>query len=101
MVLVRVGEDDGVDSAVPRRQPLVERDEEAIGVGPTVDEKTAPTAALDEDPITLADVENGDARGAIRSMDQHDRRSHERGRKREDCGTFDPRARALRPGLPG
>ena len=43
VVLVRVGQDDHVESPVPRRQPTVELDEQPVGIGATVDEQ--PTAA--------------------------------------------------------
>jgi hypothetical protein len=43
VVLVRVGQDDHVESSVPRRQPTVELDEQTVGIGATVDEQ--PTAA--------------------------------------------------------
>jgi hypothetical protein len=41
VVLVRVGEDHGVDPAVPRRDSLVEVDEQAVGVRPAIDEQPA------------------------------------------------------------
>ncbi len=67
MVLVRVGQDHGIDPTVPRRDPRVEDDEQPVRVGPTVDEQPATARPLDEDRVTLADVEDrdaGDARGS-------------------------------------
>ena len=43
MVLVRVAQDDGIDATIPRRDPLVELDEQPVGVGPAVDQQ--PSAA--------------------------------------------------------
>ncbi len=41
VVLVRMGQDDDVDPPVPRRQSLVERHEEPVGIGPAVDQEAA------------------------------------------------------------
>ena len=60
MVLVRVAQDDRVDPAIPRRDPPVEGDEQAIGIGAAVDEEAPAPGALDEDRIALPDVEDRD-----------------------------------------
>ena len=58
MVLVRVAEHDGVDPPVPRRDPLVEVDEQAVRVRPAVDQQPTAARSFDEDGIALPDVED-------------------------------------------
>ena len=60
MVLVRMAQDDRVDAAVPRRDPAIERHEQAVGIGSAVDEQAAAARALDQDRIALPDVEDRD-----------------------------------------
>lgn len=61
MVRVLVRERDDVDAPVPRRDRLAEATQEPRAVGSTVDEDVA-AVALDEERISLADVERVDAR---------------------------------------
>ena len=68
VVLVRMGQDEDVDPAVPRRQPAIELDEQPVRIGAAVDEHPSAAAALDEDRVALADVEDRDPGGAVRSM---------------------------------
>ena len=68
---------DGVNSAVPRRDVLVERDEQPVGIRTTVDEQAAAARALDEDGVTLAHVEDGDSSPAIGPVDEDDDRSRD------------------------
>ncbi len=68
MVLVRVGQDEDVDPAVPWREALVEQAQQPVGIGSAVDEEASPTAAFDEDRVTLADVEHGDPHATVGSM---------------------------------
>ena len=58
VVLVRMGQDDRVDPPVPRRDPLVERDEQPVRIRPAVDQQSAAARALDEDRVALADIED-------------------------------------------
>ena len=58
VILVRVGQHDEVDAPIPRRQSLVEHDQQAVRVGAAIDEHPAAGVALDEDGITLPDVED-------------------------------------------
>ncbi len=69
VVLVGMAQDHGVDSPVPRRQSPVEGDQQSPGIWPTVHQEPAPEAALDEDRVTLADVEHHDPRQPIRPVD--------------------------------
>ncbi len=82
MILVRVRQDQDVDPPIPGRQPLVELPHEPVGVRSAVDEEPPAGAALDEDPIALADIENRDADDPARSFGDReaegDRRRHER-----------------------
>ena len=67
MVFVRVGQDDDVQAAVPRRDPLVERDEHPVRVRAAVDEHPGTGARLQQDRVALADVEHRDPGGPRRS----------------------------------
>jgi len=72
VVLVRVAEDQQVDPPIPRWQVGIERDEESVRVGTSVDEEARPAIAVDEDRVTLADVEHGDPHVTVRAA-RHDR----------------------------
>ncbi len=63
VILVRVGQDQGVDPPIPRRDAAVERDQQPVGIRTTVDEQPATVRALDEDRVALPDVEDRNARG--------------------------------------
>jgi hypothetical protein len=85
MVLVRMGQDQGVDAAVPWRDPTVEDDHEPSRVGAAVDQEPAATRTLDEDRVALADIEDGDTSDPRGPTDRHragddDRASQERDR---------------------
>ena len=77
--------------AVPRRQPPVELDEEPVRIRAAVDEHPSAAAALDEDRVALADVENRDPGGAVRPMGEG------RGRGRQPPRPRATRSRAARP----
>ena len=62
MILVRVRQDQRVDASIPWRDAAVERDEQAIGIGPAVDQQPTAARALDEDRVALSDVEDRHAR---------------------------------------
>ena len=47
VVLVRMGQDDRVDPPVPRRDPLVEVDEQAVRVGTAIDQQATAARTLD------------------------------------------------------
>jgi hypothetical protein len=61
MILVGMGQDDGVDPAIPRRDAAVERDKESIGIGSAIDQQSATVGTLDEDGVALSDIEDRDA----------------------------------------
>ena len=67
VVLVRVTEDEQVDPPIPRWQVGIERDEESVRLGSAVDEEARPAIAVDEDRVTLADVEHGDPYVTVRA----------------------------------
>jgi hypothetical protein len=67
VVLVRVGQHDEVDAAIPGRELRVEDDEQAVGVRSAVDEHPAPGVALDEDGIALPDVQHGQPQASVGS----------------------------------
>ena len=100
MVLVRVGQDHGVDPPVPRRDPLVEHDEQPVRVGSAVDEQPTAAGALDEDRVALADVEDRDPGDPGRSRGQ-DAAGRPRPRRRGRPPRLAPsrgRARGWAPG---
>jgi hypothetical protein len=80
-----MGEHEDVDAAVPRRQPLVEGNQQAPRIGPAIDHHAAAAATLHENPVALPDVEDDDARDAVRAMrddqGEADRRRHEPDRR--------------------
>ena len=58
MVLVRVGQNHQLQPPVPRRNALVEKRDEPVGVGASVDQGPTSVWALKEDGVTLADIEH-------------------------------------------
>lgn len=58
VIVVGVGQDDEVEAAVPGRQPSVEGDEQAVGIGTAIDEQPPAACALDEDRVALSHVED-------------------------------------------
>ena len=62
MILVGMGQDDDVDPPVPRRNPPIELDEEPVRIRPAIDEHSPAAVPLDEDRISLPDIEDGDPR---------------------------------------
>ena len=69
VVLVRMGQDDGIDPAVPWRDAPVEVDEQPVRVGTAIDQQATAAGTLDEDRVSLADVHDrdpGDTRWARR-----------------------------------
>ena len=88
VVLVRVGQHDRVEPAIPGRDQAVELDEQAIGIRAAVDQEAPAVGALDENRVALADIEDGDGRRSCGSLDR-DRPCHGRGGK--ECCERDPR----------
>jgi hypothetical protein len=78
-----VGQHEDVNSAVPWRETLVEGDEQAARIRPTIDEETPAAAALDEDPVALPDVEDHDPDGPIGPMSERHGKRHRGGREAE------------------
>ena len=66
MVLVGVAQDQDVDPPVPWGNPGIELDDQAIRIRTAVDQQPPTTVALDEDRVTLANVEHGDVDLAVR-----------------------------------
>jgi hypothetical protein len=84
MVLVRVGQHDQIDPPVPGWQVCVKCDEQPVGVRPAIDEHPTPGIALDEDGITLSDVEHGHPQASVRPSRGRERRAeddHDQGRQ--------------------
>lgn len=72
VVLVRVGQQRHVDVSVPGRDALVEPPHEEVGVGAAVDEEAATIGGLEQDGVTLSDVEHADGEGRARPGHQRD-----------------------------
>jgi hypothetical protein len=70
MVLVRVREQDEVDAAVPDGDPLIEPAHEQVGVGAPIHQDPSTASGLEQDRVTLADVEDGDAQLRRRTGDE-------------------------------
>lgn len=81
VVLVRMGEHDRVDSTVPRREPLVERDQQAPRVRTAIDQQPAPEAALDEDRVTLPHVEGDDPGEPVGAVSHREPETRDRNRQ--------------------
>ena len=62
VILVRMRQDQRVDASIPWRDAAVERDEQAVGIRPAVDQQPTAVRALDEDGVALSDVEDRHAR---------------------------------------
>lgn len=68
VVLVGMGEDEEVNPAVPGRQALVECNEQPSRIGSAVDDQPATARSLDEDAVTLPDVEDDDSDDPVRAV---------------------------------
>jgi hypothetical protein len=83
VVLVRVREHEDVDPPVPRRQALVEGDEQSRRVRAAIhDHPTAPIA-LDQDPVALSDIEHDDVDRPVRPIRERQGEADRGGRQRE------------------
>ena len=77
VVLVRVCQDHGVDPTIPRRDPLVQHDEEPARVRSAIDQQSSAARTLDQDGVTLSDIEDADPRDAGRAADDDRTRDHD------------------------
>jgi hypothetical protein len=84
VVLVWVGQDDEIDASIPGRDPLVEDREQAIRVGPGVDEDPTASVACEEDRVALPDVEHGHRESPIGARDRDDPDEADRAREDRD-----------------
>ena len=81
VVLVGMGQHEQVDPVIPRRQPLIERDQQAVRVGAAIHDQPSAAPTLDEDRVTLPDVESDDPRDAVGSMGDDDPEADDRASK--------------------
>jgi hypothetical protein len=102
VILVRVGQHEHVDAVIPRRQPLVESDQQAVRIRPAIDDQPATASAFDEDRVALPNVERDDPGNPVRAMRQDeaeaDRRPSERERGDAGACRLFPVGFRLRPG---
>jgi hypothetical protein len=98
VVFVRMAEDDDVDAAIPRRDPTIQGDQQAVGIGPAVDQQTPSARSLDQDRIALADVEDRDPGEPRRSCSHDAAGDHGRDDQRPDPGAPREPPRARRGG---
>jgi hypothetical protein len=61
-----MAQDQDVDPPIPGRDPGVELDDQALGIGSAVDQQPAAPVALDQDRVPLADVEDRDMDPPVR-----------------------------------
>ena len=91
MVLVGMGEHDQVDAPVPRRQAGIEQGQQPVGIGARVHQEPRAAVALQEDRITLPDIEDGESEATVRpgrgaERDRGDERGEpDQGRARDDA----------------
>jgi hypothetical protein len=83
VVLVRMGEDEGIDPMIPGGEALIEGDQEAARVRPAVDEHPTAAAAFDEDRVALADVEHDDPGRPVRTVADREGQCDRRAGKRD------------------
>ena len=100
MVLVGVAEHDDVDPSIPRREVLIEGDEESPRIRPAVDEQPAAALALEQDGVALPDVEDRQPGGAVGAMDDGDGERDDRHRQPAGEGALGPASWAS-PQRPG
>ena len=86
VVLVRMGQDHGVQAAIPRRDAAIELDQQPIGIRTAVHQEAATARSLDEDGIALPDVEHRDPGLASRAGDDHGARD---GHRHDEAGRDD------------
>jgi hypothetical protein len=97
VILVRVGHDDEIDPAIPRRNPFVEGDEQPVRVRAAVHEQAPTRGRLHEDRITLAHVERDDVETAVRPRDRRHRGERdEEGEERREQANAAVRAEGAR-----
>jgi hypothetical protein len=87
-----MGQDQRVDPPVPGRESLVERDDDAIRIGSTIDEEPAATRALDQNGVALPDVEDRDPGPAVGTMKGDGQTTDDRGCQCQRRDLLDPPA---------
>jgi hypothetical protein len=80
MVLVRVGDDHQFHSAAGERQRFAEPSQGQIRIRPAVDDGDGTRWRLDQEGVSLADVEHGQVQATVRSGGNRDRDQDGRGR---------------------
>jgi hypothetical protein len=75
VILVGMREDKRVDAPIPRRNSLIESDEQPVRIRPAIDQHARAARTLHQDRVALSDVENHDAGSAVGSMDEYERGS--------------------------
>jgi hypothetical protein len=85
VILVGVAQDQDIDPPVPRGNPGIELEDQAIRVRAAVDQHPAAAVALDEDGVALPHVEDGDVDSAIRPGSDADHRDGQGERHSQQC----------------
>lgn len=91
MVLVRVGEDQGVDPPIPGRDVRVERDQEPVRIRAAVDKEATAARPFHEDAVPLTDIED---------RNTGERRRARRHHAPDDCDRDDERQARCALGRP-
>ena len=97
VVLVRVGEDDEIDSPREERQVRADPAERELWIGTSVDEHGRPRRRLDEDRVALANGEDGHVEQAVRPRGDGDREERRRERRDDRDRAQDPPCQDRRP----
>jgi hypothetical protein len=70
VILVRMAEDQDVDAPVPRRNPGIKLDDQAIRIRPAVDQQPPAPVSFDQDRIALANIEDRDVDASVGTCGQ-------------------------------
>ena len=78
VVLVRVRQDDEIDTAIPQRDPLIEAADQQVGIDSAVHEEAVAVRGLQQDRIALADIKDADLEQRVRTSDEYRRAGRDR-----------------------
>jgi hypothetical protein len=85
VVLVWMAEDHRIDSTIPRRDVGIERHQQQVGVGTAIDQQPPAARPFDQDPVPLADIEDGHASRGSRTRNRHSSHDGDRDDEGDRC----------------
>ncbi len=86
VVLVRVADDHEVDAPLEERQVRPEPAQRELRIRPAVDQRSGAARRLDEDRVSLSDVQHGEVQPPVGERPQRDRREQRDERRTERDG---------------